>query len=81
MRASAIPLSDDGLAPIVDALPRNRHLYKLDITCNLLTPEFERERLLPAVRANTGLRELILSYDSPIRDEIRELLETRPPRS
>jgi hypothetical protein len=51
-------LCDGGLAPIVDALPRNRHLRGLDISDNALSEEYARERLLPAVRANTSLREL-----------------------
>ena len=51
-------LGDDALAPLVDALPRNRHLRRLWVSHNGLTQRFAAERLLPAVRANTSLREL-----------------------
>jgi hypothetical protein len=51
-------LGDDGLAPLMDALPRNRHLFKLNIDNCRMSDQFARERLLPAVRANNSLREL-----------------------
>ncbi len=51
-------LGDDGLAPLVDALPRNTHLRTLDISWNGMSGHFAQHRLLPAVRANTGLRYL-----------------------
>jgi hypothetical protein len=51
-------LGDAGLAPLVAALPRNRHLRSLNISRNGMSEAFARERLLPAVRANTGLRAL-----------------------
>jgi hypothetical protein len=43
-------LEDDGLAPIVEALPLNRHLRELDMGFNDVSEDFARERLLPAVR-------------------------------
>jgi hypothetical protein len=49
---------DAGLAPIVAALPLNRHLHKLDFHSNGMSEAFAREQLLPAVRANTSLRVL-----------------------
>jgi hypothetical protein len=51
-------LHDAGLGPLVDALPRNTHLRSLNITSNGITEAFAAERLLPAVRANTSLRQL-----------------------
>jgi hypothetical protein len=58
LRVIGISLGDGGLAPLVDALPRNRHLRSLDVFYNDMSKAFARERLLPAVRANTSLREL-----------------------
>ena len=52
-------LGDDGLAPIVDALPRNSHLLELSLRGNGMSEAFAAEQLLPAVRANTGLRTLV----------------------
>ena len=58
-------LGDAGLAPIVDALRLNHHLHDLKISRNGMSEEFARERLLPAVRANTTLRELQCANDEP----------------
>ena len=51
-------LGDGGLAPIVQALPFNRHLRELDMSHNGMSEAFARERLLPALRANKTLRKL-----------------------
>ena len=48
-------LGDAGLAPIVEALVLNHHLRRLNICSNGMSEAFARERLLPAVRANTAL--------------------------
>jgi hypothetical protein len=50
-----VKLDDDGLAPVVDALPRNRHLRALALPEVTISEKFAREHLLPAVRANTSL--------------------------
>jgi hypothetical protein len=50
-------LGDAGMAPIVGALPLNRHLRELNLQFNGMSEAFARERLLPAVRANATLRE------------------------
>jgi len=50
-------LGDAGLTPIVEALALNHHLRKLDVAYNRMSEAFARERLLPALRANTTLRE------------------------
>jgi hypothetical protein len=62
-------LGDAGLAPIVDALPRNRHLEALDLRKTGMSENFARNRLLPAVRANTGLRSLVLFSSREEEDE------------
>jgi hypothetical protein len=48
-------LGDKGLAPLVDALPLNRHIHYLDLRGNGLSDDFARLRLMPALNANTGL--------------------------
>jgi hypothetical protein len=53
-------LGDAGLRPLFEALPRNTYLRTLDISRNGISSDFARDVLLPAVRANTGLRELII---------------------
>ena len=52
-------LGEAGLGPLCDALPLNGHLRELDISHNHAPAGFTRARLLPAVRANTGLRTLL----------------------
>jgi hypothetical protein len=60
-----LDLGDLGLTPVVEALPLNRHLCGLDMGDNRMSEAFARERLLPALRANTTLRELICAnYES-----------------
>jgi hypothetical protein len=49
-------LQEAALGPLVDALPGNTHLKKLLLGEVTASAEFLRERLLPAVRANTSLR-------------------------
>ncbi len=50
-------LGDAGLGPLVDALSHNNtHLRRLDCRTNDLSDAFKRNRLLPAVRANTWLQ-------------------------
>jgi hypothetical protein len=48
-----------GLAPLVDALPRNTHLRLLDCAETDMSNTFVHDRFLPAIRANTSLRELV----------------------
>jgi hypothetical protein len=57
-------LQDEGLGPLVDALRANTHLRVLDCGANGMTSTFARCRLVPAVRANRGLRQLITGTDS-----------------
>jgi hypothetical protein len=46
------------MGALIDALPRNTHLRKLNLEVNGCTEAFMRDRLLPAVRANTSLQHL-----------------------
>jgi hypothetical protein len=59
----ACRLSDEGMAPLVDALPANTHLRTLRCSINNISEAFALEKLLPAVRANTSLRALVLLDD------------------
>ena len=53
----------DGLGPLVDALPLNTHLQKLIISENNTSAAFARNRLMPALAANTSLQ-ILHSGDS-----------------
>ena len=44
--------------PLLDALAVNTHLRVLNINAHIMSREFLRDVLLPAVHANTGLRQL-----------------------
>jgi hypothetical protein len=68
------------LAPIVEALARNRHLRELDIRYNGVSEAFAREQLLPAVRANRTLRALRCARhrgDGVAAGEAEELVRRR----
>jgi hypothetical protein len=71
-------LGDAGMGPMVEALRHNTHLSKLDCSENGLSEEFARDELLPAVRANAGLRELVAD-DSAGEREAEELVAARAP--
>ena len=81
-------LGDDGLEPLLDALPANGHLRTLWLAANSMSATFVREHLLPAVRSNTALQQLEcgISYAEPadiaqaVR-EVQELLKHRTQRS
>jgi Ran GTPase-activating protein (RanGAP) involved in mRNA processing and transport len=61
-------LDDEGMGPVVEALRHNTHLTKLDCSGNDLSEKFARDELLPAVRANTRLRELVAGRSASERD-------------
>jgi hypothetical protein len=61
LSVSYCALGDAALAPLVDALPHNTHLRQLDCPDVDMTAAFARDRFLPAIRANTSLRELTAS--------------------
>ncbi len=56
LNVSFCRLGDAGLRPLLNALPANTHLRKL--SCRGASDALVRDVLLPAVRANTSLREL-----------------------
>ena len=74
------------MAPLLEALPGNRHLRELDVSkTGALSAEFTRDRLLPAVRANTGLQKFKCDSDDGEPDasvaEAIRLVAARPRRS
>ncbi len=54
----ACELGDVGMGPLVEALPLNTHLRRLDCRFSFLSEAFKRDRLLPVVRANAWLQAL-----------------------
>lgn len=66
LELDSLELGDAGLAPILDALPQNHHLLVLDIGGNGMSEEFARNRLLPAIRANTSLYLLCFEGAAPL---------------
>jgi hypothetical protein len=75
---SGCALGDAGLGPLVDALPQNAHLQVLICDDNDLTPAFVRDRLLPAVRANTSLRTLKTRLAWESAREAEAIVATKP---
>jgi Ran GTPase-activating protein (RanGAP) involved in mRNA processing and transport len=69
---SASGLGDAGLGALVDALPLNTHLRTLLLAYNNCTKAFTRDRLLPAVRANTSLQYLTAVGYEEADDDRRE---------
>ncbi len=72
-------LGGAGLGPLFDALPANTHMRKLNCSINQLTGAFARDTLLPAVRANTALRELQVQkwQESDAAHEAEALVQRR----
>jgi hypothetical protein len=70
-------LHDTGLRPLFDALPSNTHLRKLNCSRNELSDAFVRDSLLPAVRANSSLRELQMALQSDEALEAQALVQRR----
>jgi hypothetical protein len=58
------------LGPLVDALPLNTHLRTLNLDHIRFTGEFSRDRLLPAVRANTSLQHLSVQGNEFLREAV-----------
>ena len=71
-----VMLNEDCLVPLVNALPRNRHLRQLSLPQADLSEAFVREQLLPAVSANTALRHLDAG---PAARDAELLVRERPP--
>ena len=74
-------LSDEVLAPLLDALAHNTHLRVLDFgTGSAISQALTTERLLPAVRAAAALRVLRLKEHSdgaPALQEVQAMLQAR----
>jgi hypothetical protein len=70
-------LGDAGLRPLFDALPHNTHLRTLGCTSNSLSDAFVRDALLPAVRANSILRELKTGLHNYAVREVEALVQRR----
>jgi hypothetical protein len=70
-------LRDAGLGPLFDALPANTHLRTLDCDFNWLSDAFVRDAMLPAVRANSSLRELQTGLQSDAALEAEALVQRR----
>jgi hypothetical protein len=62
-------LGDEAMGPVVEALRHNTHLTKLDCSSNDMSAAFARDELLPAVRANTSLRELVAAEEEEEDEE------------
>jgi hypothetical protein len=80
LNLSECGLQEAALGPLVDALPANTHLRKLLLGEVTASANFVRERLLPAVRANTSLKRLEITVagegESAAR-EAQEILNSR----
>jgi hypothetical protein len=73
-------LSDDGMRPLFEALPRNSHLRTLDCSYNGISDAFAADVLLPAVRANNSLHTLVahvLERSADAAREAEELVKSR----
>jgi hypothetical protein len=68
-------LGDAGLAPLLDVLPRNTHLRKLRCLGSGMSAAFARDTFLPAIRANTSLRQLLAAQqDGDEYDEYEDVI-------
>ncbi len=70
-------LGDEGLRPLFDALPANTLLCTLVCHGNGVSEAFVRDRLLPAVRANSSLRVLSLQLPWDCAREAEALVQAR----
>jgi hypothetical protein len=70
-------LDDEGMRPVVVALRHNTHLTKLNCSWNHMSEAFARNELLPAVRANTSLRQLDVAGQGAAAREAEALVAAR----
>jgi hypothetical protein len=68
-------LQEAALGPLVDALPANTHLVGVMLGEVAASAAFLRERLLPAVRANTSLRDIDITVTGEGESAAREAQE------
>jgi hypothetical protein len=64
-----------GLRPLLQALPENTYLRSLTLDGTVLSEAFARDVLLPAVRANTSLLQLVVPADAAVCRSLREALD------
>jgi hypothetical protein len=69
-------LGNAGLAPVLGALRHNTHLTSLNCSANGLGPALARTALLPAVRANASLRELVAADGFEEDEEEQRVVQT-----
>jgi hypothetical protein len=79
LNVSYCVLTDAGLRPLFEALPRNTHLRTLNCADNVFSPVLAANVLLPAVRANASLRALTTNhrFHSPGELEAMEIVSRR----
>jgi hypothetical protein len=70
-------LGDDGLRALFEALPHNTYLRKLNCSYNFMGDAFARDVLLPAVRANTSLRMLVIEPNFENAAEAEAVVNSR----
>jgi hypothetical protein len=70
-------LGDAGLRPLMDALPRNTHLRDLYLSGDGMSEAFARDVLLPAVRANTTLTQLLGAGSGAAEREAAQFVQQR----
>jgi hypothetical protein len=75
LEVSECGLQEAALGPLVDALPANTHLCELVLGEVTASAAFLRERLLPAVRANTSLTNLEITVTGEGESAAREAQE------
>ncbi len=68
-------LQEAALGPLFDALPRNTHLQALRLDEVTASAVFLRERLLPAVRANTSLKRISITVAGEGESDAHEAQE------
>jgi hypothetical protein len=70
-------LGDAGTTPLAEALAGNTHLRALDLVFGDTSEAWARGVLLPAVRANTGLRWLRTDSDTRSHEEAQDVVAAR----
>ena len=68
LRVGSCALGNEGLAPVFQALRRNRHLEIFDCRGSNESAAFHANVMLPAVRANTGLRRLTSNFGDAVAE-------------
>ena len=78
LNLSGCNLGKAGLAPIFEALSRATRLESQELSGELMSREYARDVVLPAVRANTSLQSLTFRYADEDEEELLpELIEAQ----